>query len=526
MWRVLGLVVLFCAVVSQLAVAKPLTPLEKAMKAIAEKENQTEQAQGTTPTAKTYFWMPGQSSDTQGNSATAQPALTVEHVMTMAKGIYPCGVSTTADPLAVDPFALTSTATAEFIRLSWSNTGTAYKTFGGYLIHKAIAEETMCAAINTPQATASYQDATVTAKTKYVYQVTALDTKGQTLVASWPIVTQLAPSVPPDVPTELKTSVREERLQLQWKPVKRTSHDVQGYLIYRSKPNEKIKDSLNNSPVAKAEYYDSSGKLGELYEYQIATVDTRGQTSAVSTTVTGFARPRSRNGLVLMSTAYRGMGLTKDVGFTGDMQFTYYIGTLYGEQDEELSPLGLYLDPISLWLLTADLKYTFFTEEHFPVAAAAGGKGGALLFAGQQSSSSGTFSFSEKSELDYIWGAYASLSRSFGDLGIHGGYLFGSMGDPIYYLSKFMRYEENERTRNLFFAGVDFPITRRMNVALEIMYPLNANLESDQHPVLVNLHVDRLLNFDISYLHWDQGWAFLGYFNIRFTVYPSDWKKQ
>lgn len=528
MWKILGFLVLLSSVFPHLVAAKSLTPLEKALQAIAQKEKQTVQAQGTTPTVKPRFWKPneqnGNSPEAQENSDTAQSALILEKVMTMAKGIYPCGVSKTADPMAVDPFGLTATATAETITLTWSNTGTAYKEFVGYWVRKAITDETMCAAGNTPQAKASYLDASVKAKTQYIYQVTALDSKGQTLVASWPVVMQLAPPVPPEVPAEIKSTVHEERVQLQWKKAKRTSHDVQGYLIYRSLPGEKEKVCLTNSPVAKAEYYDDTGTTKILYEYQIATVDNRGQTSAVSTTVTAFARSRSRNGLILMSTAYRGMGRT-DTGFTGDLQFAYYIGTLYGKQDEELSPLALYLDPISLWLLTGDVKFTFITEEHFPVAVAAGGKGGVLLFAGQQSASGGSFTFSEKSELDYIWGAYTGLSKSIGDFGIHGGYLFGSMGDPIFYLSKYMRHEENERTRNVFYAGFDFPIIRRMNAALEIMYPVNAKLESDQHPVLVNLHIDRLFNFDISYLRWDQGWAFLGYFNIRFTVYPGEWNK-
>ncbi|MBN1595897.1 hypothetical protein JW933_08230, partial [candidate division FCPU426 bacterium] len=282
-------------------------------------------------------------------------------------------------------------------------------------------------------------------------------------------------------------------------------------------------EGLTNSPVAKNEYYDETGEVGKTYLYQVAAVDSWGITGAASTSVTGYARPRSRNGLVLMSTGYRGMG-RRDTGLNFDMQFTYYIGTLYGEQSEDLSPLPLYLDPISVWLLSGDAKYTFIDEDHFPLTAAVGGKSSILLFAGQQSSSSGSFTFSEKSEVDYVWGGYLGLSRSLGEVGVHAGYVFGSMGDPIFYLSKYMLYGEAERTRNLFYCGVDFPIVRRMNVAMEVVYPLDATLQSQQHPVLVNLHVDRLFNFDIAYLHWDQGWAFLGYFNIRFTLFPSAWQ--
>jgi len=536
----LGLII-FLFMLAQTVLARELTPIEKALRALGQKEKQSYQAVGTTPTAQAQFCLPDCLS---GNTQTAFSAqiidagtnsVTVTHAgisssgntenaqMVLPGGIYP-SQETALDTAGEtsDAFGLTASATAEIITLFWSNTGTAYQDFAGYLICKAEIGQKMFPLNNTPQAFVTYQDATVTAKTQYIYQVSALDAKGATLVASRPVLVSLLPSLLPNIPQELKATTQEERVLLKWKKAVKTSHDIGGYLVFRSLPPKENWTCLTRIPVTKEEYYDETGVPGVQYNYQVVTVDTRGHTSAASASVVGLARPRSRNGLILMSTAYRGMGLA-NTGFTGDLQFTYYIGTLYGEQNEELSPLPLYLDPISLWLLSADIKYTFLTESQLPLAVAAGAKGSILLFAGQQSTSAGSFTFSEKSELDYVWGGYMSLSRSFGDYGIHGGYLLGSVGDPIFYLSKYMRYGETERTRNLFYIGMDFPIVHRMNAAWEILYPLDTALISKQHPILLNFHIDRLFNFDISYLHWDQGWAFLGYFNIRFTLYPGAW---
>jgi hypothetical protein len=218
-----------------------------------------------------------------------------------------------------------------------------------------------------------------------------------------------------------------------------------------------------------------------------------------------------------MSTAYRGFG-RPDAGFNGDMEFTYFIGTLYGAQDKSLSSAPLVLDPISLWLLTGDVKYTAWTDPAYPVAVAVGAKGTLSLFAGQQNSTGGSFTLTQKSTFTTLWGTYLALSRTYGNLGLHAGYLAGTEGNALYYLSKYL---DPSPTSGLVYAGLDFPLVRRMNIAMELLYPLENQVQSSQHPLVINTHVDRLLNFDVSYLHWDQGWALLGYFNLRFTLYPG-----
>jgi hypothetical protein len=357
-----------------------------------------------------------------------------------------------------------------------------------------------------------YQDLSVTSQVMYEYRVQTLTADGNTPVVSAPVVVGLQPSLPPDPPLDPVAQVEDERVKLSWKAPNRTSHAVAGYAVYREGT------LLNRKTHLKTEYYDETGAYRQPYLYTVATVDAWGVTGEASTTVTAYARPRSRNGLVLMSTAYRGLGRS-DPGLNVDAQFTYFIGTLYGEQDKSLDPLAVYLDPISLWLLTVDPKYVWLTESQSPVSLAAGAKGSLMLFAGQQSSTGGSLTLSSKSTFEMLWSGYLTLSKSFGNWGLHTAYHFGTTGNTIYYLSKYL---EPVSTRHLLGLGADFPIARRLNAAVEVLYPMNEQFESPGHPILVNTHIDRLFNFDISYLHWDQGWALLGIFNLRFTVFPGD----
>lgn len=464
--------------------AKPLSPLERALAALAG------------------AGQPGAAGNTvQASALSAQSA------------------SAASQSAVADPLGLTAAATSEIITLSWSNTETS-RAVDGYLVFRAEAGRSLGLLSSKPVTANTYQDLSATAEVSYTYQVSAVTTAGDTLAASAVILSRLLPPQAPVPPSEIEVSNQEERVQLKWKKPDRTSFDVAGYLVRRiTGPNDPGK-LLTAKPVTREEYYDEDLAPRQTYTYQVLTVDARGQTSPAGAEAAGRARPRSRSGLILMSTAYRGVEWL-DTGLTGDLMFTYYIGTLYGEQAKELSPLAVYLDPISLWLLSADAKYTLVSEKTWPLAVAAGGKASLQLFASQQSQTSGSFTFSNKSELDYVWGGYVVASRSFGETGIHGGYVFGSLGDPLLYLSKYLNYGETLRTRNLVYLGFDLPVARRVNMAWEILYPLDAELQSQQHPVLVNMHVDRLFNFDIAYLHWDQGWAFLGYFNLRFTLFPS-----
>lgn len=509
--RKIGLLVGLLVILTSQSWAQSLSPIEKALRALAEKQLLTDH-HATTLTAAT----------TSGNTGSAQALeMTVAPEGTTKTGIAQSKVAPAPSSLAAtnDPLRITATATAEDIFISWGNTANAWAAFGGYQLTREDLTGDHAESVTTVVTPlTSYRDLSVTAKTYYRYQVSAVDKSGNTLISSTLLVTQLLPSQPPKSVAKLTGSSLAERVHLQWDQAERTSHQIKGYLVYRKQDQQPNPQCLNpDQPVEKGEYYDETGRINDWYDYYVVAIDTRGLTSTASNTVTARARMRDRNGLILMSSAYRGLG-KMDKGLNADILFSYYIGTLYGEQDPRLSKQALYLDPISLWLLSTDIKYTILTEAEAPVAVATGFKGGLQLFAGQQSASSGQFTFSEKSEFEYLYGSYLSVSRSWHQIGFHGGYLYGNLGNPVFFLSKYLTTEDIKQT---IYFGLDFPIVRRMNAAIEILFPRQASFQSDQHPFLINLHVDRLFNFDVAYLQWDQGWSFLGYFNIRFTLFPG-----
>ncbi|NTV51831.1 MAG: fibronectin type III domain-containing protein [Candidatus Firestonebacteria bacterium] len=503
--------------------ARELTPLEKALKILAIKNQPPAAAVNTANAAMSQAVLPlgntsAASAPTAGLGNTAAVAA-AQPGGTLTAGSL-AGVTATAKSAMLtlaDALALTLNPTGEEVVVSWGNTAAGWKDFGGYLLLRGDPDRQLEVRNSLPLATNTYRDVSVTPKTMYLYQVQIVSLSGQVLGASAIENTQLLPSLPPEVPKNPQAADDEERTRILWTAVNRTSHAVAGYAVYRANTDGGEGRWINKKIITKTDFYDDTGEYGRRYAYQVAAVDAWGVTGEAGTTVTAYARRRSRNGLVLMSTAYRGFG-RPDVGFNGDMQFTYYIGTLYGEQDKELSGVPLYLDPISLWLLTADVKYTALTDPAFPVAVAVGAKGTLSLFAGQQNSTGGSFTFTQKSTFTTLWGTYLALSRTYGNVGVHTGYMVGTEGNALYYLSKYL---EPSPTRSVLYAGMDFPLIRRMNVALELLYPMGDQGTASQHPVIINTHVDRLLNFDISYMHWDRGWALLGYFNLRFTLFPG-----
>jgi hypothetical protein len=511
------LALLLCA--APAAWGRELSPLEKALKTLAGKNQAAAAAANTAPAlalqpaapalpAPAGNTLPGSLAAPQGGgTATAAAGL----------GLTLTAEAQTPAMTVADALALTLNPTAEEIVVSWGNTASGWKDFRGYVLLRGDPDHDLAPLNALPLATNTFRDVSVTARTMWLYQVLVAGPDSLTLAASAVEKTRLLATQPPDPPKNTQAAEDEERARILWAAPNRTSHAVAGYAVYRSNTAGAEGRWINKKLITKTDFYDDTGDYGRPYAYQVATVDAWGVTGEAGTTVTAYARQRSRSGLVLMSTAYRGFGRI-DPGFNGDMQFTYYIGTLYGDQAKSVASVPLYLDPISLWLLTGDVKYTVWTDPERPVAFAVGAKDTLSLFAGQQNSTGGSFTFTKKSTFTNLWGTYLALSRTWGPVGLHTGYMMGTEGNALYYLSKYL---EPSTTNSVVYAGLDFPIVRRMNMALEVLYPMANSGQASQHPIVVNTHIDRLFNFDVSYLHWDQGWALLGYFNLRFTLFPT-----
>ncbi|MCK5218015.1 hypothetical protein KAR10_00735, partial [bacterium] len=163
----LALAVIFipALVVSSVA-AKKATPLEKALRALCEKKEPAGRvdANGNTEAAGAIASQPVLPASGGGNTiaATAKKKNPLvsgggEKGNTLAAqtNIHPAG----GQP---DPMRLTAVATAQEIKLSWSNTATAWSGFAGYLVFKT-EHGGKADRLNTfPLAGNSYRDLTVT----------------------------------------------------------------------------------------------------------------------------------------------------------------------------------------------------------------------------------------------------------------------------------------------------------------------------------------------------------------------------
>jgi chitodextrinase len=134
-------------------------------------------------------------------------------------------------------------------------------------------------------ATTSYQDNTVTAGTKYTYQVTAFDAAGNTSAGTSAAVT--IPNVPdavaPSVPTSLQASVASSsQINLSWI----SSSDnigVSGYDVYRATATG---TATKVATVTTTSFGDTNLSPTTKYSYYVRAKDAAGNTSAASTTAT------------------------------------------------------------------------------------------------------------------------------------------------------------------------------------------------------------------------------------------------
>jgi hypothetical protein len=91
------------------------------------------------------------------------------------------------------------------------------------------------------------------------------------------------------------------------------------------------------------------------------------------------------------------------------------------------------------------------------------------------------------------------------------------------HLSKYI--EPDDYGDSAYFFGISRPLFDRMGIKIEYIVPHQANdnaLMPDYY--MINTHVDRLINFDIGYFHFPGGYAWMGYINFRFTVFPNPYK--
>jgi hypothetical protein len=239
----------------------------------------------------------------------------------------------------------------------------------------------------------------------------------------------------------------------------------------------------------------------------------------------------ARSGLALFPTAYSN-GLYRSDGFNLDILFSYFIGSII-EKDRGLQTETL--NPLRLWLFTVDAKYGWLHEDG-DIPAIASGLIDTLLLQGGSPGATGTSTGSLKFTAQALGSIYTVASKRIGrDTAVHLGIMRGNLAG-IGGGSKFVKrilptgnfsnlmlqfasglYDERgESAPNIVYTGFNFKwLGTPWRFEFIKPFPLS------KHPFLIDSKIDRLFAFNLSYEHWDGGYALLGYFNFRFTILPT-----
>lgn len=396
-----------------------------------------------------------------------------------------------------------------------------------------------------------YVDLKITSATSYYYKVEALDNSRNSYMSK----TQTARSadiINPMPPVNFKSYQDVQSVSLRWAQPGQGSFLLSGYNLYRGSKTEE-NNFLKFIPSAKTYFSDEEVEPGLRYYYKMASVDIKGNESKLTDTVSAVPFPKPRTSVCLMPTAYRN-NIFDNMGLNVDMGFTYYIGTVFGEHNT--SVLQKDADTFSkngVWLLSIDAKWTFFNEDEDWYPSIGLGLMYSLLL---QDSVGASSSFSQnvgttlstKAPVLGQQGVFITATKKLPwDVTFTGGYVQGFKlykGDKGKGTSGYLTYivssilggnnagetgSETSNTsaevRNSYFIGISRDIFKKVGIKVEITVPLEFN----KNPLLpntyiINTHIDRLFNFDIAYIHYDGGYAWLGYYNLRFSVYPSPYK--
>lgn len=126
----------------------------------------------------------------------------------------------------------------------------------------------------------SYTVEGLTNDTEYQFDVTAYDAAGNASPKSAKVTaTPIAPdTIPPSPPTNLVGTASDGTVHLTWNAV--TADDLAGYYIYRNGTK------VNATPISATSYTQTGLTNGTTYEYYVRSVDTSGNESSPSNTVT------------------------------------------------------------------------------------------------------------------------------------------------------------------------------------------------------------------------------------------------
>ena len=246
--------------------------------------------------------------------------------------------------------------------------------------------------------------------------------------------------------------------------------------------------------------------------------------------------PISRGSLALMPTAFSN-GWDHWDGFNWDISFSYYIGSI-AEEDNRVGTVD-YLNPLRIWLLTNDVKYSWL-DANGDQPGIASGLLMTLLLSGGNPGETGSNSQNFQLTGNSMGGVYTVMSipietnnavhfgfvygfqNAFNSIGLNGFAPTLNYGDLLPQLTTKYPTDPNNNNNpypgppNLFYTGWN---TRFLgtNWKFEIWKPFPMY----DDPILFNSQIDGLFAFNLAYERWTEGYALLGYFNFRFTIIPE-----
>ncbi|MCE5300985.1 MAG: hypothetical protein LLG37_08980 [Spirochaetia bacterium] len=468
----------------------------------------------------------------------------------------PSPVTVVAVPeMPVDPEALTKaawtpkniyvdTSLINAVRLRWE---TGQKENIYYNVYRSFGRDYI-PQTPSPLTVTVFVDVNILSATAYHYRIDSADLSGNVYQSD--TVTVTTPDIlPPYPPANFKAYQDVQQVVLKWTGAPQGSFPLSTYNVYRGRSADKL-ELIKVLSAAKNAYNDEDVEGGIKYFYAMTAADIKGGESRKTEAQGVVPFPPSQTSVVLMPTGFRN-NIFDNYGLNIDAGFAYYIGSIFGQHD--VGGYGSKTDTFAkngIWLLSVDAKWSFFNPfENWPSLAL--GVDYTLLLRDKIGSSETTNAGATFSTKDSVLGLqymFASASKkAFWETTVHAGY---SLGFKLYKDDKgkgaagYIPYlvntilgseavdsasaETGERVieaRNAYYLGFSRPFFGKMGLKAEYLVPVDMNKNfALPNTYIINTHIDRFINFDLAYLHYDGGYAWLGYINLRFSIFPSPYK--
>jgi hypothetical protein len=491
--------------------------------------------------------IPQVTAQTVTRAALPAEAVQPAQVTAQAAQADPVPVTGSAAPLTLTAAALTVTAAAydpaagvklnfdasgiNSLKLVWSKK--PEESFYYNVFRKEKMRPNDYVAINKePFAAETFVDEAITPGTAYYYKVEFKMADGASYFTE-PFEAKAAEVFQPKRITDFKAIAETESVVLKWAAPAKGSYDVSGYNIYRGKTKEEMA-FYKFVQAGKTVYEDEEVEAALKYYYKVMAVDVKNNEAPESVIAVAVPYPLPNTGLVLMPTAYRN-DIYNNLGLNFDMLFSYYIGNLYGQHEDQ--PFGTVTDAFTksgIWLLTGDVKGSVFNDfDRMPSLAL--GYMYTILLQDQIGSSETTgvsksFNISEKGDNGALItqsGFYGAISKKLlWDTHFHGGYMYGNQANFQPYLTRYIYTEEWMKSNQSYYAGISRKLFRKVGLKVEYIVPLQGANSNAFMPrqYLINTHIDSFIRFDVGYFHYETGYAWLGYISFRFTIFPNPYK--